>query len=79
MKRTNASLKQPAPSEGEAVVVDQVVKDLNERAEHGLKIYGTKLKTNNGRDALWDAYQESLDLCLYLRQRIMEEEIKKEK
>jgi hypothetical protein len=34
--------------------------------------YGKTLQTFNGRDALTDAYQESLDLCMYLRQMIEE-------
>jgi hypothetical protein len=34
--------------------------------------YGTELKTHNGRKALVDAYQEALDLCLYLKQALME-------
>jgi hypothetical protein len=49
------------------------VKDLKVRAAFGFKKYGTELKTNNGRNALVDAYQEALDLCCYLKQRIMEE------
>lgn len=42
----------------------------------GLKKYGTVLQPNNGRDALVDAYQEALDLVVYLRQRIEEDRIK---
>jgi hypothetical protein len=30
------------------------------------------LRAHNGRDALVDAYQEALDLCVYLRQVIQE-------
>jgi len=37
-----------------------------------LQKYGTYLQTHNGRDALWDAYQEAMDLCMYLRQAILE-------
>lgn len=38
----------------------------------GRSKYGTPLQANNGRDPLVDAYQESLDLCVYLRQAIAE-------
>ena len=34
--------------------------------------YGEPLTTGNGRDALRDAYEEALDLCLYLRQALEE-------
>jgi hypothetical protein len=34
--------------------------------------YGTPLQAHNGRDALVDAYQEALDLVVYLRQAIEE-------
>jgi len=53
-------------------VLDLVVRDLVDRAEAGNKKYGTYLETGNGRDALIDAYQEALDLCMYLRQAIEE-------
>jgi hypothetical protein len=38
----------------------------------GRRKYGTALEANNGRDALMDAYQEALDLAMYLRQAIAE-------
>lgn len=64
---------QPAPvvTQGPAIV-DLVRADLNRRAEKGLATYGTKLQAFNGRDALWDAYEEALDLAMYLRQAISE-------
>lgn len=46
--------------------------DLDRRREKGIKTYGEPLRTHNGRDALWDAYEEALDLALYLRQAIAE-------
>ncbi len=49
-----------------------VVADLNARIEKGTQQYGEPLTSHNGRDALWDAYEEPLDLCLYLRQAIAE-------
>lgn len=41
-------------------------------AAMGRARYGTPLQAGNGRDALVDAYQEALDLCVYLRQAIEE-------
>ena len=69
----DASVQEPAPSGAGVVVVDLVANDLRIRAEAGKKKYGTYLRTENGRSALIDAYQEALDLCMYLRQRIEEE------
>jgi hypothetical protein len=45
---------------------------MKDRREMGIKKYGVPLQTNNGRDALIDAYQELLDLLVYLRQEIEE-------
>lgn len=49
-----------------------VVSDMQERKEFGEKKYGMPLTAWNSRDALVDAYQEALDLCVYLRQAIYE-------
>lgn len=62
----------PVPHRGE-YVINLVMKDLSERAREGKKKYGTFLQANNGRNALVDAYQEAMDLCMYLRQKIEEE------
>lgn len=72
--KTNASLPQPPPAPGKTVVLDQVLKDIQERSDTGLRKYGVRLQTNNGRDALWDSYQEAIDLVMYLRQLILERE-----
>ena len=71
---TKASEHQPDPQPGKQIVVDIVLADIRERAEAGKLKYGTYLETNNGRDPLWDAYQEALDLVMYLRQAILEKE-----
>jgi primosomal protein N' len=65
---------QPDPVGNGTKVLDQVMADLAERAENGKEKYGVYLRTHNGRDALIDAYQEALDLVMYLRQAIMERE-----
>ena len=56
-------------------IIELVKKDLDKRAEIGLKKYGERLKPNNGRDALQDAYEEALDLANYLRQAIEERKV----
>lgn len=44
----------------------------------GRRKYGTPLQPFNGRDPLVDAYQEVLDLAVYLRQAIWEREVRAE-
>ncbi len=71
---SKASEYQPDPKQGEQVIVDVVLADIRERAETGKRKYGTYLETNNGRNPLWDAYQEAIDLAMYLRQALLEQE-----
>lgn len=63
---------QPSPVGDGADITDLVVNDLQVRKEAGTKKYGTPLKAFNGRNALVDAYQEGLDMVLYMRQRLEE-------
>lgn len=49
-----------------------VMKDMVDRDQLGRERYGTKLQPHNGRDALRDAYEEALDLAVYMRQAIYE-------
>ncbi len=72
MLDSKAATPQPAPTQGKLTVIDYVLADMTERAAAGVQKYGTPLQTHNGRDALWDAYQEALDLSMYLRQAILE-------
>ncbi len=65
---------QQDPLPGRESVTDAVIRDLRERREMGKAKYGTELRSHNGRSALLDAYQEALDLCLYLRQALIEGE-----
>lgn len=67
---------QPAPVVGQQSVTDAVIADLNTRREHGIKKYSTELMTHNGRDAMVDAYQEAIDLAVYLKQELMERDAK---
>jgi hypothetical protein len=50
----------------------EVATDHEKRIEMGEKKYGQRLRTNNGRDAFLDAYQEVLDFLSYLMQAILE-------
>lgn len=51
---------------------DLVIEDMKKRNDFGTKKYGTPLYAYNGRDALQDAYEEALDLAVYLKQEITE-------
>jgi len=69
---SNAAKREPSPTPGKEDVADYVLEDILMRVAEGKKKYGTKLQTFNGRDALMDAYQEAIDLVMYLRQAILE-------
>lgn len=61
----------PTPNQG-VHIHDLVSEDHQGRKAIGIERYGTPLGADNGRDALRDAYEESLDLSVYLRQAIEE-------
>ena len=61
----------PRPTSGPHIH-DQVAADIAARKHIGIANYGQPLQAHNGRDALWDAYEECLDLAVYLRQAINE-------
>ena len=64
---------QPMPTPNDkAAVWPIVMADMEARHELGIKRYGTPLQPFNGRDALRDAYEEALDLAVYLRTAIYE-------
>jgi len=64
---------QPKPKENEHEAVwDAVLRDIHERDELGKRKYGVRLQPFNGRDVLQDAYEEALDLVVYLKQAIIE-------
>jgi hypothetical protein len=63
----------PVHVEGSPSMHDLVIADMEARKQFGLKKYGTILQANNGRNALKDAYEEVLDLAVYLRQRLYED------
>jgi len=64
---------QPLPVPNDQPNIQQmVINDIYERQQVGIERYGTPLQPFNGRDALRDAYEEALDLTMYLRQVIYE-------
>ena len=69
----NAPEPDPRPTSGRPVW-EMVVEDMRARDLAGRAKYGVPLQAGNGRRALIDAYQEALDLCVYLRQAIEEED-----
>ena len=69
-----ATSKQSAPKGSGNPILGMVLADLTNRALEGKEKYGEPLKAHNGRNALWDAYQEALDLAMYLRQLIQEQQ-----
>ena len=68
-----ATAKQATPKGSGNPILGMVLADLTNRALEGTAKYGEPLKAHNGRNPLWDAYQEALDLAMYLRQAIEEQ------
>jgi hypothetical protein len=74
MMESDVTGPQPKPTpNGRRSITAIVIEDLQRRDAAGRIKYGTTLQPFNGRKALVDAYQEALDLCQYLRQKIEEE------
>ena len=68
-----ANHDQPAPiANDHPPIWNIVIMDMLNRDSVGRQRYGTPLQPFNGRDALSDAYQEALDLAVYLRHAIYE-------
>ena len=61
----------PTPNQHPAIWTI-VMGDMDQRNQFGIKKYGTPLQPFNGRDSLRDAYEEALDLCVYLRTAMYE-------
>lgn len=67
-------MNQPDPIKNEnPAIVDLVVQDLKDRKQLGLKRYGVALQAHNGRNAILDAYEEAMDLVIYLKQALEEQ------
>lgn len=70
----NAAKHEPPPVPNESQpIYELVMADIEARAQEGKKKYGTYIQATNGRNALMDAYQEALDLAMYLRQKLEED------
>lgn len=69
---SNLIKEQDPPKKSKGDVWLLVLQDMEERRRHGIEKYGVPVQPFNGRDPLVDAYQEALDLCVYLRQAIEE-------
>jgi hypothetical protein len=66
--RRPAPTEQPAPvPNDDAEIPALVLADIESRRALGISRYGSALQANNGRDMLTDAYEEALDLAIYLR------------
>jgi hypothetical protein len=53
-------------------LLNEVIKDLNEREARGLETYGTTMDRTDLTEKQWlqHAYEEALDLALYLKKLI---------
>jgi hypothetical protein len=71
MKERPGDQRLPAKND-QPFVQDAVIADIAARKQVGIERYGTPLQPFNGRDALRDAYEEAIDLTMYLKQAILE-------
>lgn len=68
---------QPPPVNNDTPAIwDLVIRDMKARDHFGRARYGAPLQAGNGRDALLDAYEEALDLSVYLKKAIVERDAK---
>lgn len=73
MKEINLNQEEPSPKKNDLPYVwDLVIRDMEKRDKSGEEKYHCHLQPFNGREVLIDAYQEALDLVVYLRQLIYE-------
>lgn len=56
------------------IIWNEVIKDMKTRNEVGAAKYGVYLKNTTGENMLQHAYEEALDLAVYLKTRMMQEE-----
>lgn len=74
MSHNNPEPMPVRPATGRSIW-DMVIEDMRERDQIGAAKYGGPLVAHDGRRSLVDAYQEALDLAVYLKKRIVEEEL----
>lgn len=66
---------QPAPKhtdESLPTIQSLVIEDFKTREQVGMERYGVPLRAHDGRISIVDAYQEAIDLVVYLRKVIAE-------
>lgn len=66
---------QPPPKQRDPTaktIQSLVIEDVRTREQIGMERYGVPLRTHDGRITIVDAYQEALDLVVYLRKIIAE-------
>ena len=68
----NIVQEQQPPQDSAGDMWNAVIHDMEQRRLMGIERYGKPVQPFNGRDPLVDAYQEALDLVVYLRQAIAE-------
>lgn len=64
------------PPEGHENVWHEVIWDMIGREKLGFERYNRPVTPYNGRRALQDAYEEVLDLAVYLKQKLVEDLIR---
>jgi len=72
LEMPNCPQPDPVKNLGSPAIWDLVIEDMKQRDNIGVSKYGMRLQAYNGRDSFKDAYQECLDLAVYLRQAIFE-------
>lgn len=63
---------QPLPVGGDREVQQALIDAISARRDLGIRKYGQPVMTNNGRSALRDAWEEAIDLLVYLTQALLE-------
>lgn len=86
-RRVDAALVQALPTEcsesvdvldsfkellNNEIISEDLYEQLKRRVDLGVKKYGSRLKTYNGRDTLLDCRQEALDGIMYGQQAVLE-------
>lgn len=64
-----------APATKEVLPMTEVIKDMQNRFEFGMQKYGKPCKPFDGEDYLQHAYEEAMDLCVYLKTKMMERDV----
>lgn len=74
MKQRPGDQPLPTPNDSRDIQ-SMVIDDIGKRRSVGIERYGTALQPFNGRNSLRDAYEEAMDLVMYLKQRLVEEDL----